>query len=239
MRPLTIRHLAVLLISVSLVGILGLQCGPGGPDVIPTPTRTRPALALATNTPTPLPPTETPPTPPQDTPTSPPPAETATPVPTARPPSPAPPSASATAIARPPLPPQEGGEWDMEAGFVPGSSPLGEDCPGGPVATGWTAFLAPTTPPHPVSTRTSILVRNEHVISTIRILLVKLSWRGPVLLHRVAADHGMLPYRETTQRLDNRLAITREFEAREARFPFREGPFRPTLQFTRIWSSNL
>jgi hypothetical protein len=34
----------------------------------------------------------------------------------------------------------------MEAGFVPGSSPLGEDCPGWAVATGWTAFLAPGTP---------------------------------------------------------------------------------------------
>lgn len=34
----------------------------------------------------------------------------------------------------------------MEAGFVPGSSPLGEDCPGWAVAVGWQAFLAPGTP---------------------------------------------------------------------------------------------
>ena len=34
----------------------------------------------------------------------------------------------------------------MEAGFVPGTSPLGEDCPGWAVAVGWQAFLAPGTP---------------------------------------------------------------------------------------------
>lgn len=34
----------------------------------------------------------------------------------------------------------------MEAGFVPGASPLGEDCPGWSVAAGWQAFLAPGTP---------------------------------------------------------------------------------------------
>jgi D-lyxose ketol-isomerase len=34
----------------------------------------------------------------------------------------------------------------MEAGFVPGVSPLGEDCPGWSVAVGWEAFLAPGTP---------------------------------------------------------------------------------------------
>ena len=34
----------------------------------------------------------------------------------------------------------------MEAGFMPGSSPLGEDCPGWAVAQGWQAFLAPGTP---------------------------------------------------------------------------------------------
>jgi hypothetical protein len=34
----------------------------------------------------------------------------------------------------------------MEAGFVPGSSPLGEDCPGWAVAVGWQAFVAPGTP---------------------------------------------------------------------------------------------
>jgi hypothetical protein len=34
----------------------------------------------------------------------------------------------------------------MEAGFVPGASPLGEDCPGWSVAADWQAFLAPGTP---------------------------------------------------------------------------------------------
>jgi hypothetical protein len=34
----------------------------------------------------------------------------------------------------------------MEAGFVAGVSPLGEDCPGWAVAVGWQAFLAPGTP---------------------------------------------------------------------------------------------
>ena len=34
----------------------------------------------------------------------------------------------------------------MEAGFVPGSSPLGEICPGWAVAVGWQAFVAPGTP---------------------------------------------------------------------------------------------
>ena len=34
----------------------------------------------------------------------------------------------------------------MEAGFVPGVSPLGEDCPGWAVAVGWQTFLAPGSP---------------------------------------------------------------------------------------------
>jgi hypothetical protein len=34
----------------------------------------------------------------------------------------------------------------MEAGFVPGTSPLGEDCPGWAVAVGWQAFMAPGDP---------------------------------------------------------------------------------------------
>jgi hypothetical protein len=34
----------------------------------------------------------------------------------------------------------------MEAGFVPGRSPLGEVCPGWAVAVGWQAFVAPGTP---------------------------------------------------------------------------------------------
>jgi hypothetical protein len=34
----------------------------------------------------------------------------------------------------------------MEAGFVPGVSPLGENCPGWAVAVGWQAFVAPGIP---------------------------------------------------------------------------------------------
>ena len=34
----------------------------------------------------------------------------------------------------------------MEAGFVPGTSPLGEDCPGWSVAADWQTFLAPGQP---------------------------------------------------------------------------------------------
>ena len=34
----------------------------------------------------------------------------------------------------------------MEAGFQPGRSPLGEDCPGWAVAAGWKAFVAPGSP---------------------------------------------------------------------------------------------
>jgi hypothetical protein len=34
----------------------------------------------------------------------------------------------------------------MESGFVPGSSPLGETCPGWAVAVGWQAFVAQGTP---------------------------------------------------------------------------------------------
>jgi hypothetical protein len=34
----------------------------------------------------------------------------------------------------------------MEAGFVPGVSPLGEDCPGWTLAVGWKGFVAPGTP---------------------------------------------------------------------------------------------
>jgi hypothetical protein len=34
----------------------------------------------------------------------------------------------------------------MEAGFVAGTSPLEEDCPGWAVAVGWQAFLAPGVP---------------------------------------------------------------------------------------------
>jgi hypothetical protein len=34
----------------------------------------------------------------------------------------------------------------MEEGFVPGSSPLGEDCGGWAVAAGWSAFVTPGNP---------------------------------------------------------------------------------------------
>ncbi len=34
----------------------------------------------------------------------------------------------------------------MEAGFVAGSSPLGENCPGWAVASGWSAFVSPGNP---------------------------------------------------------------------------------------------
>ena len=34
----------------------------------------------------------------------------------------------------------------MEAGFLAGSSPLGEECPGWAVAVGWQAFVARGTP---------------------------------------------------------------------------------------------
>jgi hypothetical protein len=34
----------------------------------------------------------------------------------------------------------------MEAGFVPGTSPLGENCPGWAVAAGWSIFQAPGNP---------------------------------------------------------------------------------------------
>ena len=83
---------------------------------------------------------------PSDTPLLPPPTSTTTPPVTAPPPSPRPPTATPTARPQQPLAPQQGGEWDMEAGFVPGASPLGEDCPGWAVAVGWEAFLAPGTP---------------------------------------------------------------------------------------------
>ena len=99
----------------------------------------------------PSPPTDTPP--PVDT--QPAPSDTSTPLQSTEtatlaarvePPTALSPSATPTAKAQPPLPPQQGREWDMEAGFVPGSSPLGEDCPGWAVAVGWQAFVAPGTP---------------------------------------------------------------------------------------------
>jgi len=52
--------------------------------------------------------------------------------------------ATATPIPPPtstPAPPQQGGEWDFEVGFVPWPNPHGEPCPGASVASGWTAFV--------------------------------------------------------------------------------------------------
>lgn len=104
--------------------------------------------------PSPLPLTDTPPPPTAtqppptatEVPTSPPPTNTVTSPTPIEPTSPPPPTATPVPANRPPLPPQKGGEWDMEGGFVPGVSPLGEDCPGWAVAVGWKAFLAPGMP---------------------------------------------------------------------------------------------
>jgi len=158
-----------LVVCALLTAILAAACSPGAPAATPAPTATRIVLAISTNTPLPsqtptptaLPPTDTPlpsptPLPPTDTPL--PPTATATPTiaptqpppPTEPPPSSTPrpprPTSTPTPQPRPPLPAQEGGAWDMEAGFQPGVSPLGENCPGWAVATGWAAFVAPGTP---------------------------------------------------------------------------------------------
>ena len=157
-------------VLLSLAALLIVCCSPGAPAVTPTPTKTRVAPALPTNTPMPtvtLQPSATPTLQPTASPTtvapSPSPPATYTPVPIpSEPPTELPPTwtpppmptvaptqqppPTATSPAQPPLAPQEGGEWDMEAGFVPGSSPLGEDCPGWAVAVGWQAFVAPGTP---------------------------------------------------------------------------------------------
>jgi len=120
------------------------------PSTEPTATLV-PSPEVVVPSPTPLPPTAT--LQPADTPTSvpptgPPPPDTPTPPPATAEvaPSPLPPTPTPAPAVRPPLPPQQGGEWDMEAGFVPGVSPIGEDCPGWAVAQGWQAFLAPGTP---------------------------------------------------------------------------------------------
>jgi hypothetical protein len=165
-----------LLLLAGLVGLLAANCRAGPGAVTPTPTKTRtvPGLLSATpvaritDTPTPQPtaspvPSATPSPPPLPTETgvptdTPAPLPTDTPLPlpshTPLPPPPTrtapasspPPTASATAVSGPPLAPQQGGEWDMEAGFVPGISPLGEECPGWAVAVGWLVFLAPGNP---------------------------------------------------------------------------------------------
>ncbi len=117
---------------------------PDPTDTPVTPTPPPPtATAAVPPTPTVSPPTDTPapPTPtaepvPADTPVPPPPTDT-----------PAPPSPPTdTPAPAPTLPPVEGGSWDMEEGFVPGSSPLGEDCGGWAVAAGWNAFVTPGNP---------------------------------------------------------------------------------------------
>jgi hypothetical protein len=131
------------------------------PTALPSPTRLPPTeTLLAEDTPTPppvldtlvppdtptvqmtasLPPTRAMATIPLPTQTR---AELPSPVslPTESPKTPATPAGN-----QPPWPPQESSSWDMEAGFVPGTSPLGEDCPGWSVAADWQAFLAPGTP---------------------------------------------------------------------------------------------
>jgi hypothetical protein len=159
-RPLVSSILAVVVLTVIACGYLPLarQAPP-----TPTPTKTprasstpdpidtsvpltlsSPTVTVAVPpTPTLPPPTDTPApaTPmaepvPTDTPVPPPPTDT--PVP------PLPPTD--TPAPAPTLPPLEGGSWDMEEGFVPGSSPLGEDCGGWAVAAGWNAFVTPGNP---------------------------------------------------------------------------------------------
>jgi hypothetical protein len=83
---------------------------------------------------------------PVDTPTRVPPTQGVTEPPPTQLPSPPRQTVTPEATQLPPLPPQHGGEWDMEAGFVAGSSPLGEDCPGWAIAVGWQAFVAPGVP---------------------------------------------------------------------------------------------
>ena len=119
---------------------------PSAQVVIPEPTG-QPSEAVSvqpTATPTAIPPTQVPSPVPSDT--AVPPTASPLPSPTQKPASPSPPPSSPTVAAVPRLAPQERGEWDMEAGFVPGTSPLGEDCPGWAVATGWQAFVAPGDP---------------------------------------------------------------------------------------------
>ncbi len=155
----------------SLVFLLGMgvtQCRSANLPTTPTPVQTPLSLLLPTSTLTPTPtdqpipsatplPTESPPKtlppatytpePVADTPA--PPTEappTQEPPPIQAPPTQVPPTQAPQPTARPPLPAQQGGEWDMEAGFAPGFSPLGETCPGWAVANGWQAFVAPGDP---------------------------------------------------------------------------------------------
>jgi len=145
-------------LPVTLVGATALLvggCGSGVPTVTPTPTKTPvPAVApspspepSATLAPSPTQPDTPSPTAQQTSTTATPATPTYTPqvepAPATSTPPPPPATITATALSRPPLPPQQGGEWDMEAGFVPGVSPLGEDCPGWHVAVGWSGFVGP------------------------------------------------------------------------------------------------
>ena len=159
-QPLVSGILAVTVLTVIACGYLPLAR-----QAPPTPTPTKTPCTNGTPDPTdsPVPPTLPPPTftaaaPP--TPTAPPPTDTpvlatptAEPVPTDTPiplpptDTPIPPSPPTdTPVPAPTTPPQEGGSWDMEEGFVKGSSPLSEDCAGWAVAAGWSAFVTPGNP---------------------------------------------------------------------------------------------
>jgi hypothetical protein len=159
-RPLVSSILAVVVLNVIACGYwpLARQAPP-----TPTPTKTPRANGVPDPTATPVPPMPSPPTvtvaaPP--TPTAPPPTDTPAPAtPTAEPvptdtPVPPPPTDTPvppqpptdTPAVVPTTPPLEGGSWDMEEGFVSGSSPLGEDCAGWAVAAGWNAFVTSGNP---------------------------------------------------------------------------------------------
>jgi hypothetical protein len=163
-RPGLKRHSFVLFLALAgLVAMLGAQCRPGAAAVTPTPTKTRVAIVLpsltATETPAPTETAQPGLTSTEVATSTQAPGATSSPSPTSTPlPSPVPPTATPADTpqptstpkpavpARPLLAPQAGGEWDMEAGFVPGSSPLEEDCPGWAVAAGWRGFVARGTP---------------------------------------------------------------------------------------------
>jgi hypothetical protein len=157
-RPLVSSILAVVVLTVIACGYLPRA---RQAPLTPTPTKTPRANGIPEPTDTSVPPNPPPPTvtvaasptltvpPPTDTPV--PATPTAEPVPTDTPvpppptdtPVPPPTNTPAPAATMPPL---EGGSWDMEEGFVSGSSPLGEDCGGWAVAAGWNAFVTPGNP---------------------------------------------------------------------------------------------
>jgi hypothetical protein len=152
---MTEQLVRALLVLAGALALFLSGCGSGTPTVTPTPTKTPvPAVApspspepSATLAPSPTQPDTPSPTAQQTSTTATPATPTYTPQVEAAPATSTPPpplaTITATALSRPPLPPQQGGEWDMEAGFVPGVSPLGEDCPGWHVAVGWTGFAGP------------------------------------------------------------------------------------------------